>query len=916
MLDLPSGVVTFLFTDIEGSTRLWETEATRMADALARHDELCRATVETHGGRLIKMIGDGLHAVFRDPAAAIRTVLDLQRGMATIGSDCGIAFKMRCGLHTGEAQERDGDYFGSAVNRAARIMSAAHGGQVLLSQRVVDLVNARDEGVEFTHLGRVRLRDLAGAEDVWQLSHGDLPRMFPALRSLDSTPNNLPLQLTSFIGREREIAAIRAHLDKTRLLTLTGSGGCGKTRLALHMAAEVLDTYPDGVWLVELAALADQELLPQTVAVVLGLREEPGRPFTQTLTDFLKSRRLLLVLDNAEHLLAACAKLAGAVLSQCPQVVLLVSSREGLGIAGEVTFRVPSLSLPDPARDISPESLLPFESVRLFIERAQSHSPQFAISLRNAPALASVCCRLDGIPLALELAAARIRSMSLEEINKRLDQRFRLLTGGSRTALPRQQTLRWLIDWSYDLLQPAEQALLCRLAIFAGGWTLEAAEQVCMGDGVDSVDMLDLHASLADKSLVMAEERGGTMRYRLLETVRQYARDRLFESGQGESWRDRHLNHFLSLAEEAEPKLTGADQQAWLDRLDVEHDNLRAAMTWSSSSDDSVDRQLRLAGAFWRFWSVRGYMVEGRARLAELMASSSSDRAAHAKALNGAGVLAWQQGDYPAAKAHYEECLALRRVLGDRRGVSASLNNLGAVAQSRGESLAAKSLYEESLVLKRELGDRRGIASSLSNLASVTFDLGDYATGRTLSEESLEIFRALGDRQSISASLTNMGLMATHLRDFSSAKALFEESFAIRRELGDQWGIAASLNDLGHVACEQGDLAGACDLHERSMTMYRELGDPRGIVESLEAFAYVALARSGWRRAVRIASYAEGLRKEIGCPQPPRGRPDYNAKFAVAREAMGGDMFDRAWREGQGMSLEQTIELALAKADD
>ncbi len=917
MPDLPSGIVTFLFTDIEGSTRLWETDAARMADALARHDQLCRATVEVRGGWLVKMIGDGLHAVFADPAAAIQTALDLQRGMARIADDCGIPFRMRCGLHAGAAQERDGDYFGSAVNRAARIMNAAHGGQVLVSQSVVELAKGRFPGdADFLHLGRVRLRDLSSPEDIWQLAHAELRRMFPALRSLDSTPNNLPLLPTSFIGREKEIAAVNTLLGKSRLLTLTGSGGCGKTRLALHIAAVALDTYPDGVWLVELAALAGPELVPQTVAVVLGLREEPGRSFTQTLTDFLKSRHLMLVLDNAEHLLAACAQLADAVSSQCPQVVLLVSSREGLGIAGELTYRVPSLSLPDPKRDLSPESLLPFESVRLFVERAQSHLPQFAITVRNAPALASVCCRLDGIPLALELAAARIRSMSLEEINQRLDQRFRLLTGGSRTALPRQQTLRSLIDWSYDLLHTTEQALLARLAVFAGGWTLEAAEQVCIGEGVDDGEMLDLHASLADKSLVMAEERNGATRYRLLETVRQYARDKLLESGKGESWRDRHLNYFLSLAEDAEPQLTGPDQQAWLDRLETEHDNLRAASAWSPTSGENTARQLRLAGAFWRFWSVRGFMGEGRARLSELLATTSTDQAARAKALNGAGVLAWQQGDYAAAAVHHQECLALRRVSGDRRGISASLNNLGALAQSQGESAVARALYEESLALKRELGDRRGIAGSLSNLASVTYDLGEYAAGQTLCEESLALFRELGDRQSLSASLTNLGLMATHLGNFPSAKEFFEESFAIRRELGDQWGIAASLNNLGYVAYEQGDLAGACALHEKAIAIFRELGDPRGIVESLEGLVYVVLARREFGRAVRISSFADKLRMEIGCPRPPRGRPDYDLKVVAAREAMGGAAaFDRALEEGRAMTMEQTIELALAKSD-
>src|SRR5208282_6012716 len=432
--------------------------------------------------------------------------------------------------------------------------------------------------------------------------------------------HNLPQQLTSFIGREKEITQIKELLGTTRLLTLIGAGGCGKTRLAMRVAGDLLESYPDGIWLVEFAALREPGLAPQTVASVLGLKEQPGESLTQTLTKHLASRLLLLVLDNAEHLLAACAQLADVVLRQCAQVVILATSREQLGIAGELTYRVPSLSVPDPEQHATPEELSTYESTRLFVERARLQRPHFAVTAKNAPALASVCHRLDGIPLAIELAAPRVRSMSVEEVNRRLDQRFSLLTGGSRTALPRHRTLRSAIDWSYDLLNEAEQALLCRLSVFSGGWTLEAAEKVCSGEGVEDVEALDLLTSLADKNLVVADEQDGATRYRLLESVRQYARDRLRE-GDEARWQSQHLAYFLTLAEEAEPQLTGSDQQAWLDRLEAEHENLRSALLFRHDRG-CFARTLRLAAALWRFWWLRGYLSEGRTWLAGRLASA------------------------------------------------------------------------------------------------------------------------------------------------------------------------------------------------------------------------------------------------------------------------------------------------------
>ena len=505
----PTGTVTFLFTDIEGSTKLWEQHPDAMRSAHARHDVLLRSAVEQHHGHVVKTTGDGIHAAFATAPEAIAAVLSIQRALRAEPWDPQVPISVRMGLHTGIAEERGGDYYGGALNRAARLMAAGYGGQVLLSAATQELVRDHlPDEVGLRDLGQHRLKDLGRAEQVFQLQHPSLSADFPPLRSLDNPdlPNNLPQQVTSFIGRETQVAEVKALLGKTRLLTLTGAGGAGKTRLSLQVAADLLDG--DGVWLVELAALTDPALVPQAVADVLGVKEQAGQPIQRTLVDWLKAKCLLLVLDNCEHLVAACASLAADLLRACPGVHILASSREALNVSGEQTYRVPSLSLPDPKQVQTVESLSQFEAVRLFIERAQAVQASFAVTSGNAPAVAQVCFHLDGIPLALELAAARVRSLSVDDINARLDQRFRLLTGGSRVALPRQQTLRGLIDWSYDLLTEPEKTLLCRLSVFAGGWTLAAAEGVCSGGDIEDWEVLDLLTGLVDKSLVVYEEGG------------------------------------------------------------------------------------------------------------------------------------------------------------------------------------------------------------------------------------------------------------------------------------------------------------------------------------------------------------------------------------------------------------------------
>jgi predicted ATPase len=690
--------------------------------------------------------------------------------------------------------------------------------------------------------------------------------------------HHLRQQLTSFIGREKEIAEIKTLLGRTRLLTLTGSGGCGKTRLALQVAAGLLDSYPDGIWLVELASVADPGLVPQTVASIIGVNEEPGKSLTQRVTEHLASRHLLLVLDNTEHLLAACAQLDDALLRQCPQVILLVTSREKLGMAGESTYRVPGMTLPDPERNATAANLAQYESVLLFTERARLDLPHFAVTNNNAPALASVCYRLDGIPLAIELAAARARSMSVEGMSQRLDQCFRLLTGGSRMAPRRQQTLRALIDWSYDLLSDAEKTLLWRVSIFSGGWTLEAVEQVCVGEGIADWEVLDLLTSLADKNLLLAEEREGATRYRLLETVRQYARERVQEPGEEARWHGRHLTYFLALAEEAEPLLIGADQRAWLDRLETENDNLRAAMAWAAASGGDAVAGLRLAGALWRFWYFRGYLSEGRGWLSRLLAAAPRGQAAaaRAKALIWAGTLATYQGDYPAARALCEEGLALQRELGDRLGIANALSNLGGLATLQGDYPVGRALLEESLAIRRQLGDQWGISTSLGLLGSAALDQGDYPL----------------------------------------ARALHEESLTIKRELRHRYGMALELHYLGAVTQEQSESRSARSLFEESLAIRRELGDRLGIAESLEGLASGVSAMGRPDRAARIWGGAERLREEIGCPVKGNERLRYDRHVAAARAALADDAaFELTWQEGRAMTLDRVVEDATEKED-
>jgi non-specific serine/threonine protein kinase len=728
-------------------------------------------------------------------------------------------------------------------------------------------------------------------------------------RGAEAAPNNLPVQVTSFLGREREQTEIRERLTRTRLLTLSGMGGCGKTRLALEVARGAMSQYFDGTWLVELGPLAQPQLLPQAVAQVLGVKEEPNRRLIETITAHLKAKNLLLVLDNCEHLLQASAELAATLLAACPELTILAASREGLGISGEVIFPVPPLGAPPSGRALSLAELGQVESVALFVERAKAVKAGFELGEANRSAVAEVCRRLDGIPLAIELAAARIKVMSAEEIASRLDDRFRLLTGGSRTALPHHQTLRALIDWSYEQLPAHESALLRSFATFAGGWTLEAAAAVGGGSEIEEWEVLDLVSRLVDKSLFEMDadggQRTGRTRYRMLETVRSYARERLTERGEADPARERHVRYFLALSEEAEPHLVSGDQGLWLARLEVEHDNLRAALDWCRVHPAEPDLGLRLAGALGRFWEVHGHWSEGRETCAALAAHLGGDPAARAKVLVSAGNLALSQGDTVQARGAYEESLAIRRELGDRSGVAQSLTSLGVIAWIRGELEAARPLLEEGLGIRRELAELAGIAFSLHNLGHVARDQGHYDEARSLYEQALAGMRRVGNPRIIATILHSLGNLARASGDLSGARAFYEEGLGIRRELDDRQGIAQSLTSLGQLAKEEGDYDLARALQIESLAIKRELGDRRGIVVSLANLAAVLTSQGDHAGAESLLVESLALDREVGSRQ----------RVAFLLRELGGAVRNLGRSEEAGKHFGESLALCQAAAD-
>jgi predicted ATPase/class 3 adenylate cyclase/DNA-binding CsgD family transcriptional regulator len=973
MIDRPSGTVTFLFTDIAGSSQRWERNPTAMQATLRRHDAILRQTLAAHGGYVFKTGGDAFYAAFARAPDALSAALAAQQ--AILGDDWGAEgpLQVRMALHTGTPEERDGDYFGPPLNRAARLLSAAHGAQVLVSLASHELILGHlPPDVELRDLGVYQLFEFSTPERIFQITAPGLPAEFPPLRTLVAPHHNLPTPLTALVGREAQVQALRTLLqrDDIRLVTLTGPGGIGKTRLALQVGLDLLDKFPDGVFFVNLAPISQPDLVIPTIAATLGVREVAGQPLIESLHAYVRDRQMLLLLDNFEQVVDAALPVS-ALLEPAASVKVLVTSRAVLHLHNEQEFPVPALQLPRTQPLPELQALSQYEAVALFIQRARTVQPDFQVTNDNAPAVAEICARLDGLPLAIELAAVRIKLFSPPALLARLQHRLTLLTGGGRDRPVRQQTLQAAIDWSYDLLSTPEQRLFQRLAVFRGGATLDAITAVCNPDTTNLaplvIDVLDGVISLMDKSLLRRHQPElGTAddepRFSMLETIQEHAWARLAASGESAAVQAQHASYFLALAEEAEPLLKGATQERWLARLDAEHDNLRAALAWTQN-EKHAESGLRLAGALWRFWYIRGYYSEGRAHLTAVLSRPGSVEpdvatpaltAARARAVHGAGVLAWGQGDYATAAAYSQESLALHQALNDPAGQANALNTLGLVARSQGDFPHARTLHTESLTLRRRLGDQWGVANALLNLGVVAWNQAAYAEARRLLEESLVLDRAMGDRWGSAVVLDNLGMVLRSQGDLPRARALLEESLAIRRALGDRWGIASALQHLAGVAQAQGNAEEAQVLLDESLALYRDVGDinssaltlrdlavlaadkddyrgawawlaesleiwqvggtPAGIAQGLECAAWLAGRQGRLPQAARLWGAAEALREARGVPMPPVAHTVYDQAIAATRAQVDAATWAGAWAAGGALDPAAAVAEALDSA--
>ena len=873
MPTLPTGTVTFLFTDIEGSTRLAREHPETWEAAHARHDAILSAGVEAYHGFVFEIIGDQVCSAFNKAADALKAAIKIQQDIQK--EPWGEApIRVRIGLHTGEAEAVDKQYRGYlALCLAQRVMDAGHGGQVLISGAGEYLLRDHlPENVSLQDMGRHRFKDAPQPVRVFQLLAPGLPHEFPHLRAFNIMPNNLPIQLTSFVGRQKELAEVKRLLDDAHMLTLLGPGGTGKTRLSIQVASELLDQFPDGVWLVELAPILDPLLVPRTTAIAIGLRDEPQRPVIDMLCDYLREKKMLILLDNCEHLVEACARMAGRILHTARDVRILASSREALGIPGEVTYSVPSLNLPDPQRLPLLESLSQYEAVKLFIDRATSAVPSFSVTNANAPTVAQICYRLDGIPLAIELAAAKLRVLSVEQILTRLDDRFRLLTGGSRTEPEHHQTLRAAIDWSYNLLPAVEQTLFRRLSVFMGGWTLEAAESVCV-DGADPVqvrgeDVLHLLGQLIYKSIVIKQEAGPEARYHMLETLRQYGREKLFEAGEHEALRERHLKYYLHLAETAAPHLREAAQIEWLRRLDMEHENLRAALNWAQDLPLATF-SLRMACALGAYWQIRPFWLEGakwldRALSRDWDANSEDEKAARARVFYHRAELAhelddleliktsagsalalceevkdaWgaaysraliagyliRKVDFKQCKPLLEQCLTEFRNLGDAWGESFVLGLQGRVIEMDGRGGEFREIIRKRIALARKSGDRYLLTNALAHQVKVHIFSHECNQAIEVLDEVDRLFTEMGSSHGVNLMRYWRAQASFICGELPRAKAEAELFVEYCQRVGEKNMQSIILWLLGILAEIEEDLDSALDYHQKGLSLSREIG--------------------------------------------------------------------------------------------
>jgi predicted ATPase/class 3 adenylate cyclase len=904
---------TFLFTDIEGSTAALRRLGDGLyAQVLADHHALVRAGLGAHGGTEVDTQGDAFFAVFSSPRSCLAAALGIQQALAAHAWPGGEQVRVRMGIHTGEATRTGTGLVGLDVHRAARLAAVGHGGQVLFSEPAAALVrDSLPPGAALADLGVHRLKDLGRPEHIFQLTAAGLRAEFPPLRSLGNPAlaNNLPAQLATFIGRGTELLEVRSLAESSRLVTLTGAGGSGKTRLALQLAAELLDGTGDGVWLVELAAVTDPQDVPSAISDALGMAGPPGKPVLETLVDALVPQNILIVLDNCEHLISACAKAADAITRRCPRVHLLVTSREPLGIGGETIYRVPPLSLPGPD-STAPESS---DAVVLFVDRAKAQGAGLAVDAETIPLIVSICRRLDGLPLAIELAAARLRSLSLAGLHDRLDQRFRLLTGGSRTALARQQTLRATVEWSYSLLNAPEQALLGCLSAFADGFDLDAAEAVAGAGDIEVFDVADLLGSLVDKSLVVAEPAGGALRYRLLETIRQFAAERLAEAGpdQAAAVAAAHSRHFLSVAETAAPHLTGPDQAGWLARLDTEHANLRRAAEHAASDPDGTAQVLRFAAAMTRYWMARARSAEALALLLPVLTRTEArqDPELFGTALVTAAREAFGV-DLATARPLGEQALGLARQLDSGRLLIDSLSTLSAIYYFAGEAERGLPLGREAVERARTLGDDVILGQAMTGYLMCSGVI-DPARTETLYAEAIAATRRSGDQLCAGILHNNASVTALQRGDLSAARAHLEQAAQAGQAIGQR--DDTLLINLGWVLRLDGDPDGARSRFAAAMASGRRNGDHGSSAYAALGLACLAADAGEWSRAAVLHGVAQAVLDRTGesWQDPEAGYRQESLDQAQAN--LGHEQTGDAYARGLALSFEDALDLVAGR---
>jgi predicted ATPase/class 3 adenylate cyclase len=945
MANLPSGTVTFLFTDIEGSTRLAQEHPDQWEALRARHHAILKAAIEAHNGYVFQIIGDAFCVAFHTASDGLNAATDAQRQLQR-ENWVETPIKVRMGLHTGEAETHGNEYRGYlTMSLVQRIMSAGHGRQILLSNATEALVRGQlPKQVHLRDMGEYKFKDTLQPMRVFQVVAPDIQSEFPPLRALDVFPNNLPIQLTSFVGRHKEIGQIKKRLGQYRLVTLTGSGGVGKSRLSIQVASELLTNYPGGAWLVELAPITDPSLLTQTVCTALDVAPQGNTSALSVLTDYLQPKKTLLVVDNCEHLIDACAQLTEALLHTCPDLQIIASSREALGIEGESVYRAPSLSLPDVHG--GERAIEESEAVKLFLERANALLPDFELTESNAPIIAQICQRLDGIALAIELAASRVKLLTVEQIAARLDDTFRILTGGARAALPRHQTLRGTIDWSYNLLNEEEQKTLRRLSVFVGGWTLDAAEAIC-----ENSDMLDLMTHLVDKSLIAVDrEHGNEARYYFLETIRQYLREKLVESGEAEEIRDKHLDYCLKLAQKAEPELYGRGQIEWAQKLEDEHENMRAALEWSLQRNIIAGEELAVALGW--AWYLNGHLSEGYEWMEKMLALSFGEETGiRAKLLSQAGWLAGMLGNQDAGRKHSEESVTLFRKLGDelgtafplsnlgghfdlpldyqqntqlameslniyRRarnlwGISRALNALGYNAFIHGDFEQARKFLEESLSIGKEVADYEGVAWTLLLMAGLPYIKENVAQAMELLEDALEFAKAVKAKPTIAHTLTEMGQLASYSGDHQRGRQLLEEAMEVHRKMGDRVNVARALRYLGWTARLQGDQFQARALYSECLQLSHRMQDHDSIPATLIHIGNLLLVQGSPEKFVRLLGVAKQAEPKIQNILLPSFGIETEKFIENARAALGDEAYTAAYEAGQKMNLEEAVLYAL-----